>query len=642
MMHFCQSQLGDRDNLETLRFLLRVTLESTADGALITGAGSGIIAFSTRFAEMWHVPASLVENPDTAGILSHLESQIRMPGDLANRLKHPTNGESFSGLATLVDGRQFECRTTPGTFDMSGVRIWTFRDVTNQIVIERTLEANERRYQTLFRESHDAILLVAFNGSILDANRAALDICGRTRAELIATNFQELCVQSAILMSQVRDHGEVREYEVKIRRPDGSIRSCLINAISYAEQAGEPVGIQGHLHDVTERKRLEEQLRLWQRMEAIGRLAGGVAHDFNNLLTAVTGYGEFLKEQLAGSSLEPDIEEILKASRSAASLTRQLLAFSRQQVLQPRVLSLNEILLGTRGLLRRLIGEHILFEFDLTDDTPHVRADPGQLEQVVINLVVNARDAMSEGGTVTMRTAILDMGPHDVAPLQPMPPGRYARLSIADTGHGMDDIVRSQIFEPFFTTKELGKGTGLGLATVYGVVKQSDGFIWVDSAPGKGTTFSIYLPLVVAPASPEQVEAADKPQGAKGTETVLVVEDESFVLALIVRTLKQHGYHVIHAQNGPEALRLMETAGHIDALVTDVVMPHMSGLELSRQISRMRPQVRTVYMSGYSSGVEKMLLADPMRRSFLQKPFAPMRLLKTIRQLLDRTVAADA
>ena len=508
------------------------------------------------------------------------------------------------------------------------------------VALERALRASKRRYQRLFHQSREAIVLVGFNGEIRDVNPAALDIFGRAHDVLCNMRFDELCSQSAELVARVRDTGDPGNCEVKIERPDGSVRTCVISPVQYVDEDLASVGIQCHLEDVTDRKRLEEQLRLWQRMEAVGRLAGGVAHDFNNLLTAITGYGEFLKDRLAGSSLESDVDEILKAARSAASLTQQLLAFSRQQVLQPRVLDLNETVRGTRGLLRRLIGEHILFQFNLTDQKVWVRADPGQLEQVVINLVVNSRDAMRDGGTVTLRTATVEMASQDVARLVPMPPGHYAMLSISDTGHGMDDVVQSQIFEPFFTTKELGKGNGLGLATVYGIVKQSDGFIWVDSAVDAGTTFSIYLPLVAeAPVAHDGEPHDEASPVLEGTETALVVEDESFVLALIVRALKRHGYRVMHAHNGPEALRILESGTQVDVLVTDVVMPHMSGLELSRRASGMQRDIRTLFMSGYSSGVDRMLSADRMRRSFLQKPFTPNRLLQAVRELLDRSNA---
>jgi CheY-like chemotaxis protein len=371
-------------------------------------------------------------------------------------------------------------------------------------------------------------------------------------------------------------------------------------------------------------------------MEAVGRLAGGIAHDFNNLLTVITSYSDILLEDLA--SQDPrrgDVEEIGKAAASAARLTRQLLAFSRQQVLEPRVLDLNASLASADKLLRRLLGEDIELVTAPAPSLGTVKADPGQLEQVIVNLAVNARDAMPEGGKLTLETANADMDDAYVREHPAAKPGSYVVLAVSDTGVGMDEETQRRIFEPFFTTKEAGKGTGLGLATVYGIVKQSGGFIWVYSEPGHGTTFKIYLPRVEEPVDAETRPVP--PLGSlRGTETVLLVEDAAAVRAVIHQTLDRLGYRVLEAPNGEAALHLAtKHRGPIHLLLTDVVMPELGGRQLAERLSALRPELRVLYASGYTDdavvrhGVLKPGIA------YLQKPFTPEVLALKVREVLD-------
>src|SRR5438874_2301315 len=375
-------------------------------------------------------------------------------------------------------------------------------------------------------------------------------------------------------------------------------------------------------------RRSEEQLRQAQKMEAVGRLAGGIAHDFNNLLTVITSYGDLLLEDLAPDDpRRDDVDQIRKAAEGAAALTRQLLAFSRQQVLEPKVLDLRAILAGTEKLLRRLIGADVHLATSLAPDLGAVKADPGQLEQIIINLAVNARDAMPGGGRLTIEAT----GMEEVEGR----PGRWVMLAVSDTGNGMDEQTKARIFEPFFTTKESGKGTGLGLATVYGIVKQAGGFIWVDSEPGGGTTFKVYLPRVDEPAEPADARPAPA-EVRGGTETVLVVEDAASVRMVTRQVLERHGYTILEAPNGDTALRLAaKHHGPIDLLLTDVVMPGLSGRQLAEQLVRLRPSMKVLYVSGYGENavVHHGILESGV--AYLQKPFTPETLARRVRDTLD-------
>jgi len=390
--------------------------------------------------------------------------------------------------------------------------------------------------------------------------------------------------------------------------------------------------------EIAERKNLQEQLLQSQKMESIGRLAGGIAHDFNNQLTVIDGYSEFLLEGIEeGDPKRAEVEEIVKATEHASKLTQQLLAFSRRQVTKPLVFDLNDRVMKLDQMFRRLLSAEIELVTLPQADSKMIKVDPGQLEQVLVNLVVNARDAMAGGGKLTLETENVSLGENYVEEHRGVPSGDYVMLSVKDTGCGMTEEVRSRIFEPFYTTKERGKGSGLGLSTSYGIVKQNGGHIWVYSKPQKGTTFKIYFPVVEEPADvlPKRVVSKNIP---RGTETILLVEDEASLQAMAIRSLRKQGYQVIEASNGEEALRCVEQRGgeKIDLLVTDVVMPQMGGRELEKKMKELFPELKVLFISGYT---DRAVASDSVLgtdAAFLQKPFTPAALAIKIREVLDK------
>lgn len=426
----------------------------------------------------------------------------------------------------------------------------------------------------------------------------------------------------------------------------GSIRrevDCILPGASESRRMALAYGfippdmVLMHAQDMTEQRRTEEQLLASQRLEAVGRLAGGVAHDFNNLLSVILTYTGFAIEELPPTNaVRGDIEQAHEAGQRAAALTKQLLAFSRRQILEPQVTNLNQIIAGLEKMLRRLVGEDVDIEIQAREDLGNVMADPSQLEQVVMNLVVNARDAMPRGGKLTIETTNVDLDEAYAGHHLSVEPGPYTLLSVADTGVGMSAETRSRVFEPFFTTKEKGKGTGLGLSTVYGIVKQSGGSVWVYSEPGRGTIFKIYLPRVDTPAVAQTPIEEDTQ--AVGSETILIVEDEEAVRGAAERILEGAGYRVIVAGNGGEALELCtEHEGRIDLLLTDVIMPEMSGRDLAEQLRPSCPELRVLFMSGYAdAAVVHHGVLDP-QASFVGKPFSATMLRRKVREVLDET-----
>jgi PAS domain S-box-containing protein len=510
---------------------------------------------------------------------------------------------------------------------------------------EEALKASEARYRSQVQSAVYGIYRSSVEDRFLDVNPALVQMLGYDTADellsvSLARDVYDDPEDRARLIRQYRHTNRVESEQVRWKKKDGTPISVRLSGRAILKTNGEVEAFEMIAEDVTERHALEEQLRQSQKMEAVGRLAGGVAHDFNNLLTVIKGYSELMLDQLeAADPMRAEVEEIQRAADRAASLTRQLLAFSRQQVLAPKVIDLNTVVGNMDKLLKRLLGEDVDLFTVLDPKIGTVRADPGQVEQVIMNLAVNARDAMPKGGKLTIETSNVALDEGYAREHASVKPGYYVMIAVSDTGIGMDAVTRSHVFEPFFTTKELGKGTGLGLSTVYGIVKQSGGYIWVYSELGMGTTFKVYLPRVDAAA--EFLKRAVSSDPHRGHETVLLVEDEDGVRALIRQVLHRNGYTVLQASHGGEALLLCERhEGKIDLLLTDVVLTQMSGTELAQRLLQIRPDMRVLYMSGYTDEaiVQHGVLSPGT--SFLQKPFTNEFLARKVREVLDAPPAS--
>jgi PAS domain S-box-containing protein len=519
---------------------------------------------------------------------------------------------------------------------------------------EEALRETSRTLQALIEASPLAVVVSDAFGMVRVWNPAAVRLFGWREEEAVghpnpllsAEGNPELCVTCNLVL-----HGEkFSNMEIRGRRCDGSEVILVFSGAPLTDAGGNVVAMMAIVGDISDAKRAEmalrkseEQLLQSQKMEAVGKLAGGVAHDFNNLLSVITGYTELLLFKLDGNDpARRELEEIHRAGEHAAALTGQLLAFSRRQVLQPKLLQLPGVVENIGKMIRRLIGEDIEFITEASPDPWTVRADPSQVDQILMNLVVNARDAMPRGGKLVISTANLALESPFVERELTIPPGRYATLKVVDNGCGMDEAILSRIFEPFYTTKEKGKGTGLGLATVYGIVKQSDGYIRVQSAPGVGTSITVYLPETVGGECEAKEESRRSVSDElTGKETILLVEDEEMVRELAVESLQRYGYTILEAANGDKALSICEGCkGTIDLLITDLVMPGMNGIELAGRFRDSRPGVPILFMSGYAEDALEYLGDMGDQQSFLQKPITPTSLSRKVREMFSEPIPA--
>ena len=639
--------------------LLEAAFESTADGLLVVDRDGRIVRFNARFARMWGIPESILAARDDERALESVLSQLEEPELFLSKVRMlyaAPDAESFDTLR-FRDGRVFERYSLPQKIAGETVgRVWSFRDVTDRERAQAQRELAMQREATIARNLDSAIFTVRVGP---DGKLLRYDYISGGAEALYGVSAGEMERDPNFWMRRVHpeDMKNVVEpamaqllrlkpahVEVRYETSRGIWRWHRSRLTARIEEDGL-LTIDGIETDVTERVQLEERFRHAQKMEAVGQLAGGVAHDFNNILTAVLGYADLLLSRIGPADPHRTaLEEIKKGGERAAALTRQLLAFSRRTPTQLVSVDVNGAIRGVESMLRRLVGDNLEFRLDLADGLGPVRADPIQLELVIVNLVVNARDAMPDGGTIAIATDRVVLGEEE-ASLADMAEGACVRLRVTDTGTGIAPPVLERIFEPFFTTKEPGRGTGLGLATVYGIVRQHGGHVRVSSAEERGSTFEVLLPESSGTAA-----SVTRPAGPSistglpvGSERVLLVEDNASLLTLAREALIELGYRVFAASNAAEALSILEVeSGEIDILVTDVVMPEVGGRELARKVELLLPGMPILFVSGYVRDPEPMVDKDGRPVDYLEKPYTPMALARRIRSALDQAPARSA
>ncbi|HTY86722.1 MAG TPA: PAS domain S-box protein [Candidatus Acidoferrum sp.] len=619
--------------------LLRAALESTADGILVVDSQGRIVTFNEQFVQLWRLPESVLAARSDQAALDFVLDQLKDPESFLAKVRElyaRPEADSFD-VVEFKDGRVFERFSRAQRIEGRPVgRVWSFRDATAR----KQKEAELNRLMTAIEQTPESVVITDTEGRILYVNPVFEQVTGYRRAEVIGQNPR-------VLKSDKQDGSFYQDLWKTISAGNvwrGRFINRKKNGALYSEEAviapvrNEKNAVTHYIaikRDITRELELEEQNRQTQKIDSIGRLAGGVAHDFNNILTTILGNAELALMQLPSDApLRANLESIQEGAERGANLTRQLLAFARRQVIEPRLVKPNELIVNLNKMLQRLIGEDIKLVTETVPDLATIRADPGQIEQVLLNLAVNARDAMPDGGTLTIRTANVTLN-QDYATRHLITPGEYVLISVTDTGAGMTDEVKQHIFEPFFTTKEQGKGTGLGLATCFGIVQQSNGHIHCDSQPGKGTEFRIYLP----PVRGKEEAAADPeaPAGLPhGTETVLLAEDEPSLRRLMARVLRMQGYTILEAADGNEALSLAQANGQkIQLLVTDVIMPGLSGKMLAEWLTQVNRDVKVLFISGYINNAAVRGAMSQPGTFFLQKPFNPQDLAKKVREALD-------
>jgi two-component system cell cycle sensor histidine kinase/response regulator CckA len=618
-----ESAVSDHPTFEETIALLEATLEATHDGILVLDQDHRVIRYNRLLAEMLRIPPEAIETGNATELLGAVAAELEDPAAFQRRsVELWADPEARStDILRFKDGRVFERFVAPHRIGSTVVgRVISLRDIGPAVRTEQALEQHRALLEMAQEIGHIGSWVAELDESDrLGWSAETHRIFGVPPGQFAGSSaaffaFVHPDDRAAVRAASDAAEAESRPYDIEHRvvRPDGTVRWVHERAAIVRDPLGRAVRLVGTVQDITERRLLEDQLRQSQKMEAIGRLAGGIAHDLNNALTAIAGYAELaLGEVASDHAARADVEEIRRAAERAGSVTRQLLAFSRKQLLEPRVFDLNETIAAIARLLSRLLGADVEVQTRLSDSALPVLGDPGQVEQAVINLAVNARDAMPRGG-------------------------RLVVLRVTDSGHGMPRETQAHIFEPFFTTKAVGKGTGLGLSMVYGTLKQIGGFIFVDSEVGRGTTFRLYFPpAVITPPAPGEASKRRDPE-RQGHETLLIVEDEPSVRNMVASALRHDGYRLLIAGSAEEALTIADAHdGPIDLLLTDAMMPGKSGVELANLMAVRRPATPVIVMSGYTDEtLDVPGMTEPI--ALLQKPFTPRELRRRIREVLDR------
>jgi PAS domain S-box-containing protein len=632
------------EQLALQRTLLEAQGEATIDGILVISPKGEILLHNRRFAEIWHIPPEILQTKSDDAAVKFVLDQLAAPDEFLTKVQHlyAHPDETANDEVLLKDGRTFDRYTAP-VRSAAGVlygRGWFFRDITDRKKADQT----RIRLATAIDQSADVIIVTDPQGVIEYVNPAFERTTGYSRTEAIGQTPRLLksgkqAPEFYTNLWQSLRNGHVWSGQLTNRRKNGSFYETELTITPVNDHNRNIINFVAVSRDVTYQRSIEDQLRQSQKMHAIGRLAGGVAHDFNNMLTVITGYCSLLAQKTGGDDpRRQHIEEIQKAAERAAGLTRQLLAFSRKQLIDPKVINLNDVVGGMEKMLRRLIGENIEFRTALEPAISQVKADVGQIEQVIMNLVVNARDAMPLGGKLIVETAEVVLEKlHHLPAQNDFVPGRYVRICVSDSGVGMTHEVKAHLFEPFFTTKGLGKGTGLGLATSYGIIKQSGGHIIVYSEADHGTTVKVYLPALVGEVVPTAASPGPDDQPANGQGTILVVEDEDALRDLAACVLRDSGYTVLVAANGDEGLQMARAnMRKLDLILTDVIMPKMGGKQMIDKLKPLPENTKVLFTSGYTDdALADNGILDPTI-SFIEKPFSPSRLNHKVREVLEQ------
>jgi PAS domain S-box-containing protein len=617
-------------------------VESAHEGIWVTDDRGRTVFVNGRMASMLgYTPAQMTGH----GLDEFTVERALLARPLADRAVHSREVRLIARDGTVVWTLMNSSPLHNEDGDVSGV-LTMVADISTRKAAEEALRDSERRLKTIFETEPACVKLVSADGRLLEMNPAGLQmidaddlsqVIGQEVVNIVHPADRDRFME-AIRAASAGAHARAEFRIVGLRGTQRWLETHAVPFDPASAEKGQPSVVLGVTQDVTQRKQLEHELNQLQKLEAVGRLAGGIAHDFNNLLTAILGYCDFAAMQLPPKHpVHSELAQIREAGERAVALTAQLLAFSRHQILRPRVIDVNEIVTGLLKMLPRIIGEHIATSAELDTGLHRVKADPTQLEQVLLNLALNARDAMPDGGELIIRTANAVLQESPVADDPGFRPGPFVRLSVTDTGTGMDMETEARAFEPFFTTKDVGRGTGLGLPTVYGIVKQSRGYIAVSTEMGRGTTLTIHLPATTEPIEREPAEPRTELRG--GRETVLLVEDAEAVRELERRALEASGYRVLVARDGVEAIGIaVQEQGQIDLLVTDVVMPHLTGLQLAAELTVRWPLIRILYVSGFSERIPPAAAGDNPPR-LLKKPFTPARLVDVVRSVLDEAGA---
>lgn len=644
MLRICSTPVGieierwrAEDGLRSTERQLALAFKQSPNGvAIIDAVTETYQEVNESFAALYGAPRESIIGKTSIQLNSwaNLDDRARALAELREKGKL----RNFEFLSRSATGEIKTVQANADAIQFQGRKLWlvTLRDVTLERAAEKALQQSERKYRDLFQNANDFIFTLDFAGGFLSMNRRGEILTGLNGVESMEPTFEQIIAPNSRKrfrdnLERVREGGTPEVFEVALQDRHGKGPAPVLEvALRLVSQDGQPVAIQGIARDVTDRRVLEKKFLQAQKLQAVGTLAGGIAHDFNNLMTVITGYVHLVTAQLqADSPIREDVEEIGKATLRAASLTRQLLTFSRQQVTHRTPLSLNESVHGMEKMLQRLLGENVQLTSSLQANIPLVMADAGQIDQVILNLAVNARDAMPTGGTLEFRTSAVNLS-HANSALD-LPAGTYVLFQVIDTGCGMDEATQARVFEPFFTTKEVGKGTGLGLSTVYGIVQDCGGHIGVTSARGRGTTFEIHFPAMASIQENNQ-PTAENLGVSPGSETILLVEDDASIRGLAAKILETSGYKVLTAGDVSSARAVLDNAGNaIDLMVTDVMIPGGSGVELAEHAGSIRPKMKSFYISGNPGG--KL----PAGAILLPKPFSPIELAVRIRTVLDES-----